>query len=115
MGIEPTTYSLGSCRSTTELRPQNRVRGFMLERPFIKASQKFSNSTAAGQHFCRAPSLAYSTKMIHKTPKRSVAIAKRGEKNVFVGACMTLPPSLSAANSRSTSPSSATESVSEKP
>ena len=23
MGIEPTTYSLGSCRSTTELRPQN--------------------------------------------------------------------------------------------
>ena len=22
MGIEPTTYSLGSCRSTTELRPQ---------------------------------------------------------------------------------------------
>jgi hypothetical protein len=21
MGIEPTTYSLGSCRSTTELRP----------------------------------------------------------------------------------------------
>jgi hypothetical protein len=24
MGIEPTTYSLGSCRSTTELRPPNR-------------------------------------------------------------------------------------------
>jgi hypothetical protein len=23
MGIEPTTYSLGSCRSTTELRPQS--------------------------------------------------------------------------------------------
>jgi hypothetical protein len=22
MGIEPTTYSLGSCRSTTELRPR---------------------------------------------------------------------------------------------
>jgi hypothetical protein len=22
IGIEPTTYSLGSCRSTTELRPQ---------------------------------------------------------------------------------------------
>ncbi len=59
--------------------------------------------------------LQCSTKIIHKTPKRSVAIAKRGEKNVFVGACMTLPPSLSAANSRSTSASSATESVSEKP
>jgi hypothetical protein len=26
-GIEPSTYSLGSCRSTTELRPQNR--GFL--------------------------------------------------------------------------------------
>ena len=25
MGIEPTTYSLGSCRSTTELRPRRRV------------------------------------------------------------------------------------------
>jgi hypothetical protein len=24
MGIEPTTYSLGSCRSTTELRPPSR-------------------------------------------------------------------------------------------
>src|SRR5579864_6921833 len=24
MGIEPTTYSLGSCRSTTELRPQSK-------------------------------------------------------------------------------------------
>jgi hypothetical protein len=23
MGIEPTTYSLGSCRSTTELRPRS--------------------------------------------------------------------------------------------
>jgi hypothetical protein len=29
MGIEPTTYSLGSCRSTTELRPQfQRLRCF---------------------------------------------------------------------------------------
>jgi hypothetical protein len=26
IGIEPTTYSLGSCRSTTELRPQNYAR-----------------------------------------------------------------------------------------
>jgi hypothetical protein len=25
MGIEPTTYSLGSCRSTTELRPRTLV------------------------------------------------------------------------------------------
>ncbi len=25
MGIEPTTYSLGSCRSTTELRPQRLI------------------------------------------------------------------------------------------
>src|SRR5262249_26552155 len=27
MGIEPTTYSLGSCRSTTELRPRYQVLG----------------------------------------------------------------------------------------
>ena len=27
-GIEPSTYSLGSCRSTTELRPQTRFSGF---------------------------------------------------------------------------------------
>ena len=27
MGIEPTTYSLGSCRSTTELRPRNQYVG----------------------------------------------------------------------------------------
>ncbi len=115
MGIEPTTYSLGSCRSTTELRPRNHVQGFKLERPFISASHEFSNSTAAGRSVFMMSPRQCSTKMIHKTPKRSVAIAKRGEKNVFVGACMTLPPSLSAANSRSTSPSSARESVSEKP
>jgi hypothetical protein len=29
MGIEPTTYSLGSCRSTTELRPQTLLFQFL--------------------------------------------------------------------------------------
>ena len=89
MGIEPTTYSLGSCRSTTELRPRNHVQGFKLERPFISASHEFSNSTAAGRSVFMMSPRQCSTKMIHKTPKRlcrrlhdAPALAQRREQSI---------------------------------
>lgn len=50
MGIEPTTYSLGSCRSTTELRPRRSpfvtraARGFNA-RPFARGARGVSLSS----------------------------------------------------------------------
>ncbi len=47
IGLEPTTYSLGSCRSTTELHPQNngnyrRIRRFRQLRAIPKRPYQFS-------------------------------------------------------------------------
>jgi hypothetical protein len=54
MGIEPTTYSLGSCRSTTELRPHFRYLG--LDSLFLVSSiPPRKIATAENQYQTAAP------------------------------------------------------------